>query len=349
MGQHGIWVWILFNAFVLAMLAVDLGVFHRKQHTVSVKEALTWTGVWIILAMLFNLVILFWGNELNLVAYTPAGEPMTEARTAVDFLTAYLIEKSLSMDNIFVFLLVFKYFGIPPQYQHKTLFWGIVGALVMRLVFIVAGLALLKQFEWVAYIFGAVLLFTGIKMWTSGDTEVHPERNPVLRLFKKFMPVQDDFAGGRFAVKRQWPEGAGGKLRWVATPLLVTLIVIETTDVIFAVDSVPAVLAVTSDEFIAYSSNVFAILGLRALYFALAGIMPLFKDLHYGLSFILIFVGGKMIAHQFWHLPEGTHWVSLGVIGATLVLSIVTSIIRHKDEVDLEALAEEKAEPEQMP
>jgi tellurite resistance protein TerC len=353
MDHHTIWVWVLFHVFVISMLAVDLGVFHRREHAIGVKEALGWTGVWVALAMVFCLVILFWGHDLGLIGYTRTGERLSEGRTAIDFLTAYLIEESLSMDNLFVFLLVFKFFAIPPRYQHKVLFWGILGALVMRLSFVLAGVTLLKHFEWIGYIFGAILLITGVRLWISGDAEVNPERNIVLRLFKRIMPVQDDFAGGRFAVKREWKsargkgEGKGGMgLRWVATPLLVTLIVVETTDVIFAVDSVPAVLSVTSDPFIAYSSNVFAVLGLRALYFALAGIMPLFKDLHYGLSFILIFVGGKMIAEQLFHLPEWMHFLSLGVVGGTLLLSVLTSVLRHREEVELDGESKEDRETE---
>jgi tellurite resistance protein TerC len=324
-GQHSIWVWCNFNLFVIVMLVIDLGIFHRRQHAVSIRESLTWTGVWIAVAMAFNLLLLFKGQDWHLLAMDRDGNPLSQSRTAVLFLTAYLIEKSLSMDNIFVFLLIFKFFGIPGQYQHKVLFWGILGALVMRLAFILGGVALLHHFHWVAYVFGAILLLTGIKMWRSGDAEVHPDRNPVLRVFKRMMPVQNDLAGGRFAVKR---DG-----RWFATPILVSLVVIETTDVLFAVDSVPAVLSVTTDPLIAYTSNVFAILGLRALYFALAGIMPLFEDLHYGLSFILIFVGGKMIAGQLITFPELMHWVSLIVIAATLVIAILTSVLRRQQQV----------------
>jgi tellurite resistance protein TerC len=325
-SDHGIWVWVIFNGFVLLMLALDLGVFHRHQHSVKVKEALIWTGIWIAVALAFAAMLATYGKELNLVAYHEDRTPMSEGRTAVLFLTAYLIEKSLSMDNIFVFLLIFRYFAIPSQYQHKTLFWGILGALVMRLTFIVGGVAVLKQLHWVAYIFGAILIYTGLKMWKAGDAEVHPEKNIVLKVFKKFMPVQHDLEDGKFVVKR---DG-----RWFATPLLVTLVVIETTDVLFAVDSVPAVLSITTDEFIAYSSNVFAILGLRALYFALAGIMPLFKDLHYGLSFILVFVGGKMVVGEFVEMPDWMHWVSLAVVVLTLAISMATSIMRHKGELE---------------
>jgi tellurite resistance protein TerC len=334
MGHHSVWVWVIFHVFVLVMLALDLGVFHRKQHVVHVKEALGWTAVWIVVALLFCVTLLFWSAELGLLAVDRAGQPMSESRTAIDFLTAYLTEKSLSMDNVFVFLLIFRYFAIPAQHQHKALFWGILGALVMRLTFILAGVALLSHFRWVAYLFGAILLYTGLKLWNHSGTEVHPDRNPVLRLFKKIMPVRGDDTSGKFMVKCNGQR--------FATPLLVALVAIETTDVLFAVDSVPAVLSITPDVFIAYSSNVFAILGLRALYFALAGIMPLFKDLHYGLSFILIFVGGKMVAHELMedlaigHWPSWMHWVSLSVVGGTLVLSILTSVIRHRGELNLD-------------
>lgn len=326
MGDHGAVVWVSFNVFVVFLLALDLGVFHRKERAIGVREALAWTAFWVALSLAFNLLILFQGAELGLLARGPSGEPLSETRTAIDFFTAYLLEKSLSVDNIFVFLLVFKYFAVPAQHQHKVLFWGILGALVMRLGFILAGVALLERFHAVAYLFGAILLFTGFKLWVHGDTDVKPERNIVLRLFRKFVPVENDPEDGRLVFRR--PDGG-----WVATPLLVALVVIETTDVLFAIDSVPAVLSVTSDAFIAYSSNVFAILGLRALYFALAGVMPLFKDLHYGLSFILIFVGGKMIVGELIELPESMHWISLGVIGGALALAMITSISRHKKEI----------------
>lgn len=265
-----LFLWIGFNVFVLAMLALDLGVFHRKAHVVKIKEALIWSAVWIALALLFNVGVYYWRGP----------------QTALEFLTGYLLEKSLSVDNVFVFLLIFSYFRVPALCQHKVLFWGILGALIMRTVFIAAGIRLIQQFHWVIYVFGAFLIFTGIKMALQKDKEIYPEKNPVIKLFRRLMPVtQDHDEESRFFVRK------AGRLH--ATPLFVALLVVETTDVIFAVDSIPAILAITRDPFIVYTSNVFAILGLRALYFALAGIMPMFHYLHYGLSAILVFVGVK--------------------------------------------------------
>jgi tellurite resistance protein TerC len=297
------WPWILFNLFVLAMLALDLGVFHRKAHVVRLKEALGWSVVWICLALLFNALIYFWlGRE-----------------TALQFLAGYIIEKSLSVDNLFVFLLIFSYFSVPSIYQHKILFWGILGALIMRAIFIAAGITLIEKFHWMIYLFGGFLIITGIKMAFQKDKELHPEANPVLRLFRRFVPVTEQYHEGRFWVLKE------GK-RW-ATPLLVVLLLIETTDVIFAVDSIPAILAVTRDPFIVYTSNIFAILGLRALYFALAGIMQLFHYLHYGLSVILVFVGVKMLISDFYKVPIG---IALSVIAGILLISVVASILRPR-------------------
>jgi tellurite resistance protein TerC len=290
--------WIAFNAFVLAMLAIDLGVFHRNSHAPSVREALAWTGVWAALALAFNGWIWSqWGAE-----------------PALQFLTGWLIEKSLSIDNVFVFLLIFGYFQVPAAYRHKVLFWGIVGALVMRAAFIFAGVALMERFHWTIYLFGAILIASGVKLWLEKDREVHPDRNPVLRLFRRLVPVTPGFEGDRFFVRRQ------GR-RW-ATPLFVTLLVVETTDVIFAIDSIPAILAVTQEPFIVYTSNAFAILGLRALFFALAGAMEKFHHLHYALSAILVFVGGKMMLTDVAPVPTP---VSLAVVASLLVLGVVTS------------------------
>jgi tellurite resistance protein TerC len=297
------WLWIGFNIFVIAMLALDLGVFHRKSHVIKIKEALIWSAVWISLALLFNVGLYFWfGTE-----------------KALNFFTGYLIEKSLSVDNLFVFLMIFSYFRVPASYQHNVLFWGILGALIMRAIFIFAGVTLIAKFHWVIYIFGAFLIFSGVKMAYSKDKEVHPERNPILKIFRKIMPVTRDYVENHFFVVQ-----AGRRL---ATPLFIVLIVIETTDVMFALDSIPAILAITVDPFIVYSSNVFAILGLRALYFALAGIMGLFQYLHYGLSAILVFVGIKMIVAEFYKLPTA---IALGVIAAILVISIIASMIRTR-------------------
>lgn len=293
-------LWVGFNLFVLLMLALDLGVFHRKAHVVTTKEALLWSAAWIALALLFNLGLYFWQGS----------------KVALEFLTGYLIEKSLSVDNIFVFIMIFAYFGVPALYQHKVLFWGILGALIMRAIFIASGVALIERFHWIIYIFGAFLILTGVKMAWQKDKEIHPEKNPVLRLFRRLMPVTDRYHGGAFFVKQ-----AG---RSFATPLFVVLLLVETTDLIFAVDSIPAILAITLDPFIVYTSNVFAILGLRSLYFALAGIMPLFHYLNYGLAAILAFVGSKMMLVDLYKIPIG---ISLAVVAVILLMSIIASLL----------------------
>ena len=294
-----LWLWIGFGVFVLAMLALDLGVFHRKSHIVGMKEALTWSVVWIALALLFNAGVWYWrGPDQGLT-----------------FLTGYVVELSLSVDNLFVFLLIFAYFKMPAQYQHKVLFCGILGALVMRAVFIGAGIALIQKFHWIIYVFGAILVISGLKMAFEKDKEVHPEKNPVLRLFRRFMPVTGEYHGGDFFVKRE-------KLR-LATPLFIVLLMMETTDLVFAVDSVPAVLAITTDPFIVYTSNVFAILGLRSMFFALTGIMKLFHYLHYGLAAVLVFVGGKMLLAGFYKIPT---LASLLVIVGLLAVAVVASL-----------------------
>ena len=298
-----VWMWVAFNVFVLVMLAVDLGVVHRRAHEVSLKEALVWSGIWIALSLLFALGLYVWYGS----------------QPALEFLTGYLIEKSLSVDNIFVFVLLFSYFRVPARYQHKVLFWGILGALVMRAIFIMAGIALLQRLHWIIYVFGALLILTGIKMVTEKDKEIHPDKNPVLRLFRRLVPVTQDYHADHFFVKQ-----AG---HYAATPLFVVLLVVETTDVIFAVDSIPAILGITVDPFLVYTSNVFAILGLRALYFALAGVMLLFHYLHYGLSAILVFVGAKMLLADVYKLSVG---VALGVIAGILLISIVASVLRPR-------------------
>ncbi len=298
--SHQILLWVSFNIFVLILLALDLGVFHRHSHVVRIKEALGWSALWILLALLFNIVIYYWRG--------PA--------VALSFLTGYLIEKSLSVDNLFVFLMIFSYFKVAPLYQHKVLFWGIIGALVMRAFFIAAGVALINTFHWVIYIFGAFLIFIAVRIAFEKEKEIHPEKNPVLRLFRRFMPVTENYIEGNFFIKKN--------KKLYATPLFIVLLVIETTDVIFAVDSIPAILAITTDPFIVYTSNVFAILGLRALYFALAGVMELFHFLNIGLAIILAFVGVKMLLSRFYEIPVS---VALGVVILTLVITIVASII----------------------
>ncbi len=299
MTQDSMLLWGGFNLFVIVMLLVDLFVFHRDSHEVKLKEALSWSAVWIGLALVFNVGIYFWMGK----------------QTALEFLTGYLIEKSLSVDNIFVFIMIFAAFKVPAKYQHSVLFWGILGALLMRAGFIAGGVTLIKNFHWIIYVFGGFLIFTGIRMSLDKDKEIHPEKNLVLKLFRKMMPVTKGYEGGKFFITK---EG-----RRFATPLFVVLLVVETTDVIFAVDSIPAILAITQDPFIVYTSNVFAILGLRALYFALAGVVQLFHYLHYGLSAILIFVGTKMMLVDIYKIPIG---VSLTVIALLLALSIAASL-----------------------
>lgn len=292
--------WVLFTLFIFAMLALDLGVFNRKSHEVSVREALAWSGVWVGLALAFNVIVYFWkGPEV-----------------AVQFFTGYVVEKSLSVDNIFVFLQVFAFFSVPAIYQHKILFWGVLGALVMRAAFIFAGVALITKFHWIIYVFGAFLVITAIKMAVAGNKELHPEKNPVIRLLRRFVPISHEYDDGRFFTRK------GGVL--MATPLALVLIVIESTDVIFAVDSIPAILAITTDPFIVYSSNLFAIMGLRSLFFALAGAVKRFHYIHYGLAAILAFVGVKMLVSEVYKLPTAA---ALGVIAAILFASVAASAI----------------------
>ena len=299
-------LWIVFNIFVLGMLALDLGVFHRKAHAVSMKEAGIWSCVWISLALVFNLGVYYvWGQD-----------------KAMEFLTGYVIEKSLSVDNLFVFLMIFQYFHTPAEYQHRILFWGIVGALILRAIFIATGAALLSNFHWMIYVFGGFLVVTGIKMLLQSEEKLDPEKNPVVRLFQRMIPVTHRYHGQNFFIFED------GKRR--ATLMMVVLIVVETTDVIFAVDSIPAIFAITQDPFIVYTSNVFAILGLRALYFMLAGIMQMFVYLKVGLSFVLCFVGTKMLLVDVYKIPIGA---SLAVIGGVLLLSVLASLIVARKEV----------------
>jgi len=297
---------LLFNIFVVAMLVLDLGVFQRRAHEIGIKEALGWSAFWIALSLLFNIGLYFWqGKEAALL-----------------FFTGYLIEKSLSVDNLFVFLLLFMYFKVPGKYQHKVLFWGILGALVMRGALIATGVVLISKFHWILYLFGAFLVFAGIKMGVQKETaEVHPERNFAVRILRKIIPVTSEYHEGRFSVK------INGRRH--ATLLVIVLLVVETTDLVFALDSIPAIFAITTDPFIVYTSNVFAILGLRALYFALAGMMDLFHYLKFGLSVVLTFVGAKMLLAEVFPIPIG---VALGVIGVVLVLSVVASILWPKQK-----------------
>lgn len=295
--------------FVLGMLALDLGVFPKESHEVGMKEALTWSGVWISLALVFNVLIYFFWDKIG----TSSGYTASQASTA--FFTGYLIEKALSVDNIFVFILVFSFFKVPAKYQHRVLFYGILGALIFRAIFIAAGASLLERFHWMVIVFGVFLILTGIKMLVLKDKKLDPEKNPIIRGFRKIMPVTPDYVGQNFFTRIH------GRL-W-ATPLFIALLFVELTDIIFAVDSIPAIFAITRDPFIVFTSNVFAILGLRALFFALAGLMNLFHYLSYGLAAILVFVGGKMI-YSFWDkFPVG---ISLAVIAGILVLSVWVSL-----------------------
>ena len=308
------WIfWILFNVFVLAMLALDLGVFHRNKHVVAFREAIGWTVVWIALAGAFAVLIYFFGHTLT-------GNPVRpNSELTLEFLTGYLIEESLSVDNLFVFLVIFRYFAVPRKYQHKILFWGVVGALVMRGIFIIVGIKLLNAFSWLIYLFGAILIYSGIKLLGQEDKEIEPEKNIVLRIFRKFFRLTDNYEDDKFFVVRQG-------IRY-ATPLAVVLVMIETTDLLFATDSIPAVLAITREPFIVYTSNVFAILGLRSLYFALAGMIEVFHLLHYGLSVILIFIGVKMLASHYVKIPIG---IALGAVAGVLMISIVLSLVFPK-------------------
>jgi len=296
-------LWSGFSLFIIGMLALDLGVFHRKSHSVSVKEALTWTAVWITLSMLFNLFVYhYFGTE-----------------KALEFFTAYLVEKSLSVDNIFVMIMIFSYFSVPDSYQHKVLFWGIFGALVMRIIFIFAGIELIHKFHWLIYIFGGFLIITGVRMVISDDKPITPEKNPLVKLVRRIFPVTDTFEGDNFFVKRDH------KL-W-ATPLFIVVVLIEATDLIFAVDSIPAIIAISEDTFIVYTSNVFAILGLRSLYFALSGIEKYFTYLKHGLATILVFVGVKMCIADFYKIPVE---ISLIVISFLLAISMIASVVLKK-------------------
>ena len=296
--------WILFNLFVVAMLALDLGALNRRSHSVVFREALAWSGVWIALAAAFAVLVLFWQGRAQ----------------ALQFVTGYVIELSLSVDNLFVFLVIFRYFKVPDEHQHKVLFAGILGALLMRGAFVLAGVGLIGRFSWITYAFGALLVYSGLKLLQQRGTEIHPEKNPVLRLFRRVFPVTEEYVGGRFFTRRF----VKGKSGFYATPLLVVLLVVETSDILLAVDSIPAVLAITLNAFIVYTSNVFAILGLRSMYFALAGMMDLFHYLHYGLSVVLIFVGLKMLGSHYVYIP--TEWV-LAIVLFVLAASILASLV----------------------
>jgi tellurite resistance protein TerC len=296
-------LWVVFSVFVLGMLALDLGVFNRKAHEVHYKEALAWSIVWVALSMAFNAWIYFrFGSE-----------------KALEFLTGYVIEKALSVDNIFVFVILFASFAVPKIYQHRVLFWGVLGAIFMRAIFIGLGAALISRFDWIMYVFGAILIYTGIKLMAEGEAEPHPEKNPIYKLARRIMPAVPEYHGKKFTIVQNG--------RRYATPLLLVLLAIEATDVVFAVDSIPAIFAITTDPFIVYTSNIFAILGLRAMYFLLAGIIDKFHYLKYGLALVLLFVGVKMIIEDWLHVPIA---LSLGVIAFLLGGSIVFSVLKPR-------------------
>jgi tellurite resistance protein TerC len=299
--------WLGFNLFVLVMLALDLGVFHRKSHQIKFKEALGWSAFWIALAFAFAVLIALWQGR----------------QPALEFVTGYVVEESLSVDNLFVFLVLFRYFKVEPAYQHKVLFWGIIGALITRGIFIIAGVQLIERFHWIIYVFGVFLIFKGITMLRTEGSDIEPEKNFILRFLRKFIPVTDHYEGGKFLVRRD--------AKRYATPLFIVLLVVELTDVAFATDSIPAILAITKNAFIVYTSNVFAIMGLRSLFFALAGLIDAFHHLHYGLSALLIFIGVKMLTSE--HYPIPIH-IALAVVAGILIASIAASLIFPKKKVE---------------
>jgi len=324
MDNVGATFWILFNVLVLGLLALDLGVFHRNAHEVKFKEAVGWSLFWISLAVVFNIGLYYFWDDIS------AGSAYNNKDAALAFFTGYLIEKSLSIDNLFVILLIFSYFATPTVYQHRVLFWGIIGALVFRAIFIFAGVALIEKFTWMAVVFGGFLILTGLKMAFQKDKKMEQGKNPVVALFQRFVPVTKEYHGGKFFVR------VPNDSRWWATPLFIALLMVEITDIIFAVDSIPAILSVTREPFLVYTANVFAILGLRSLYFALAGFLERFHYLHYGLAAILTFVGTKMLYTHFAGEKFPTEW-SLGIIMGILVISVIASLLRkEKTEVGIE-------------
>jgi tellurite resistance protein TerC len=302
-GMPVLYFWILFNLFALGMLVLDLLVFHRGGRVMRSREALAWSGMWIALAAAFAGLVFFWQGR----------------QVALEFVTGYVLELSLSVDNLFLFLVIFRYFSVPEQHQHSVLFWGVLGAILMRGFFILAGVSLIHRFHWILYLLGALLIYSGIRLGLSGEHQIDPATNPAVRVLRRWMPVTDDYQGGHFFV-RGWKGNPG----LYATPLLIVLAVIETTDVLFAVDSIPAVLAVTLNAFIAYTSNVFAILGLRSMYFAVSGLMKAFRFLHTGLALVLILVGLKMVTSERFPIP--TH-VTLAVVAGVLAASVIASVM----------------------
>ncbi len=311
-----IWLWIGFIAFVLTMLALDLGVLNRKAHVIGTREALRWTAVCVALALMFNGAVYYLYEHHWFGIGLEFGHPLTGGEAARQFLLGYLTEQSLSLDNVFVIALIFAYFRVPLMYQHRTLFWGILGALIMRGLMIAAGIALIKRFEWITYVFGALLIITAVKMFVTQDKELEPMNNPLVRLAKRIYPVSREFDGQRFFIRL---EG-----RRAITPLFLVLLVVESTDVLFAVDSIPAVFGFTTDPFLVFTSNIFAILGLRSLYFALAGMLEKFRYLKVSLVFLLAFVGIKMLLKHFYDIPTP---VSLAMISGILLVGVLASVV----------------------
>ena len=305
-----LYFWILFNLFALGMLVLDLRFFHRPGHVVSFRESLGWTAMYVVLAAGFAVLLYFWqGHQI-----------------ALEFVTGYVLELTLSVDNLFVFLIVFNFFAVPDQQQHRVLFWGVIGALVMRGIFIGAGVGLISRFHWLLYAFGSLLIYSGIRFLWMGDRKINPSANPVVKALRRWIPVTSDYRAGNFFIRNRQDQS-----RLYATPLLAVLIVIETTDILFAVDSIPAILAITLNAFVVYTSNVFAILGLRSMYFAISRLMKAFRFLHYGLAVVLILVGVKMISAGHFRIPI---IVTLAVVAGVLLISIALSVIfpdRNKD------------------
>ncbi|AKG53131.1 integral membrane protein TerC [Dehalogenimonas sp. WBC-2] len=297
----GVLPWILFNLFLIAMLMLDLFVFHRHAHVIKTREAVGWAALWVSLAVIFGIGIWVFSGQAH----------------AISYFSAYVVEESLSVDNLFVFLMLFTYFCVPPEYRHRVLFWGIIGAIFMRAAFIFGGITLINNFQWIIYIFGAFLIFTGIRMGVKKEEDPHPEANPILKLLRRYLPMSPNYHGGKFFTIEYG--------RRLATPLLAVLIAVETTDIIFAVDSIPAVLSITTDPFIVYTSNMFAIMGLRSIYFALEGFANRLYYLHYGLSAVLVFLGFKMVISGIFHIPT---FLSLLVIAVILGIAIIASIKR---------------------
>lgn len=316
--DYPIWLWTAFTVGIVIILAFDLWVIQKEAHAPSFREAALWSAFWIVLALAFGgYIFLHYGTHKGL-----------------EYITGYLIEKSLSIDNVFVWMVVFQYFAVPPRYQHRVLFYGVLGAIVMRALFIAAGVTLINLFHWIVFVFGAILIFTGIRLAVRHGEEVHPERNPVVRLARRFLPMTAEYHGQRFFVRR------GHML--LATPMLLVLLVVESTDVVFAIDSIPAILAITRDGFIVWTSNVMAILGLRALYFLVVGVLGLFRYLNYGLAAVLVFVGVKMLISEFYKIHVG---ISLGVVATIIGIAILASVIAERREARRLAAAGRPADP----